>query len=260
MLMRCYLRYFASFLCIGILLVLTACSKGAKWVEEAQGLLHSQEAKPAIRAWVFGQKKAVTPLGDILKRAPTTPTAEEAATLQRLRQLAAYDADVSTAGDMLDSHVHAMPQRIKFDAMLASVKVDSGIRTKVINHLTEHGQDIIKDTACELAWNQMTGEEHSEANSLIASGDATPTNSNQLAGVGSKAYAAAVDAIVDDAEKAFLKLSYPAKLVDWAAYAKGLYNKAGELQVDGRVTIPHPDGAITRAYVYYARLCLAPPK
>jgi hypothetical protein len=71
---------------------------------------------------------------------------------------------------------------------------------------------------------------------------------------------AAVDAIISDAKAAYLKLLYPAGLVNWLGYAEGLCSKAAELISDGTEIIVHPDGTVTRAYYYYARLCLAPPQ
>jgi hypothetical protein len=82
----------------------------------------------------------------------------------------------------------------------------------------------------------------------------------EVPGLWDMARKAAIDAIIGNAKAAYMKLFYPADLVDWFGYAQGLYDKAAELTKDGTQTIAYPGGTVTRAYYYYARLCLAPPK
>lgn len=120
--------------------------------------------------------------------------------------------------------------------------------------LVESSKEILHDAACGLAWDLMKPEEQAAANDsgYVASSDLIP----QLANLSIEAL---IDAIAGFLQNRYLKLFSDADQVDWAFYGHNVYGNATELTGDGANLLALPEATVTRAMVYYARLCLKPP-
>jgi hypothetical protein len=127
------------------------------------------------------------------------------------------------------------------------------------DHLIEHGQAILKDAVCDLAWSMMNSDETRTVRvDLLGKGYVPPPD--EVPDLGHMTREAAVGAIKNRAITSALEQQFPERLIDWGAYALGLYTKASGMVEDGVATIPYPNGApVTRAYIYYLNICLRPP-
>jgi hypothetical protein len=177
--------------------------------------------------------------------------------LTRLRALAAFDDTVRATTVNIDQRWSTVGGDI--DAL--SYEAAPSAYAQETAWLAAKGKQIVRDATCEIAWVQLTSPERSVISKLHEEGRFEPANSGSVRGLGNMSRKAAEDAIWGTARSSFLKAFVPASIVDWASYAKGLYTKANELVDEhGTEIITHPDGTITRAFVYYAHLCLGPPK
>lgn len=262
-------RWFPYTMAALLTLSLSDCSTAAKegapqvsrWFADAKVFLSQADAAPRARGIELGGNKAVSSADDLLHRMPNAPTAEEATLATRLRAIAAFDQTVANTVSITNTRLDTALSGVAADALVVTpASASPSLQTEITRHLTEHGKALLKDTACELTWSLMTTPEHDTVKTLVADNKWEPTNSNEVPGISEMAKEAATSTLTSAAQGAYLKLFTRADLVDWSFYSKGLYDKASKLIGDGAEPISHPDGTLTKAFIYYARVCLSPPK
>ena len=128
------------------------------------------------------------------------------------------------------------------------------IHDQIATLLKKHGNDVLKDTACDLAWAQMTQPEQTTAADMQWG-----TGYTRSEGLQHTTAEAAKSAIASKIKSLYLKSFTHPEAVEWYQYASGLYEKAQGLAVNGSALIQGPNGSVTQALVYYARICMAPP-
>jgi hypothetical protein len=256
-----------------LMLAVAACGGGeevvhqapqaSKWLSSALAALRGADEAPRLRGVSVGRftggvtrSRTGSSIDDLLKQAPRTPTAEEAAALARLRAIAAFDNAIKAAVTSVDQSWND----VELSVRLLSARSAPTANTRAVNWLTEKGKTIVRDASCELSWGQMTEDENTEVDDLVDTQGWQPANTQQADGISSMTQSAAIGAIRGNAKTSFYKIFFSPRVVDWYLYAKGLYDKAVKLSPGGSKHIRHPDGTVTVAFVYYLRTCLRPPK
>jgi hypothetical protein len=228
-----------------------------RWLTKARSTLNAPDSVPTLRGAKVGRSAPRSNLDDLIRTAPKRQTDEVTTALTRLRALAAFDDTVRATAVSIDQSWTTVGD----DMYVLSYEAAPSANERATNWLTTMGKQIVRDAACEIAWVQLTSPEQSTIYKLIDEGRSEPANSDSVRGLGKMSHKAAEGAIWEYAQTSFFKVFAPTRVVDWAYYAKGLYTKASDLvDENGTDTITHPDGTITRAFVYYARTCLRPPK
>jgi hypothetical protein len=229
--------------------------EASRWGPDAAKVVDG--AGPGVNAIHLGDEAERTRINQLLRDAPKQPTADEAATLSQLNALNDFESAVDSVDGAyrvrLSSADPAVPQ-------VAQASLVAPVPREEFDFLVEQGRDILKDAACDLAWQLMQPDEQVAANGLYGSGytRAVPVTVDRLETMTREV---AVDAIANAARNGFLKQFFPTDTVDWFSYAEGLYGKAADLTSDGGARIAYPGhGWVTRAMVYYVRTCMVPPR
>ncbi len=253
----------------GLIIVLAGCSGARSGAQEAPRVVGwltraertAEEVKPGAvlrRVKAADQAQAGrTQIDDLIRQAPRQPTAAEAAALQRLQALRAFYIAVNAAALKADAWQASLgPTLLALTDRTARIQLANRARV----HLMEHGTSIARDAACDLVWSVMRAVERQMVRNELGPAGYQRVGADEVAGLESMTRNAAVDAIASNARTAFLKLFVRADVVDWVAYADGIYEKSDEFTEAAGDLISHPDGSMTRAMVYYGRQCLAPPR
>ncbi|SDF22078.1 hypothetical protein SAMN05660485_02915 [Blastococcus fimeti] len=239
----------------------SAPSGGAGLIDDL-GRAASQADELAELGVVVGDDVAVpatrTRLGGLLDDVPDDPSAELAAAAQRARQAqAALDA----AEDALaQAELAARELADSGDAAAtAAVEEITGPpleRVRLRDQLAARGKEIVHEIACETAWDELKPAEQEQIDSALQEGSVLLTYVNSLQ--------ANTESAVDDAVYRDIAAHWGervAGLVDWFQYGKGILEKATDLVGDDLdEPIVGLDVTMSRAWLYWARLCLAPPR
>ncbi|GGM75431.1 hypothetical protein GCM10011609_09200 [Lentzea pudingi] len=140
---------------------------------------------------------------------------------------------------------------VQSQAQAAADTVRTGQSVK--EKLAEAAHDILKDVACDVAFSAMTKAEKQGSPRPKFSDAGEPT----------------VEAIVDYAARLLAGRFGPDALTgaQWTQYGKSVYTKViqkgdtnGDKILNGGEQLELPSWTGSRAFVYYARFCLAPPR
>jgi hypothetical protein len=234
-------------------------ASAAPWSDlaEAAGRLVGRAAEISQpRRFVTSGRAELPGLGrsadDLLRQAPRPEllTAQERAVLHQIVVL----RDLRNLVDQVAATEDGFPREA--DAVAAATTRYSDVRA----YLTESGTEILKDAACDAAFTLMTPGEQG-----------TVDDSGQHRDVPDVIGGATRDAVVSFGER-FVAGLLPGKnvlvLVKWRQWGDGILGKVQAVRdgLGGSIELPSqiPNQAataryVTRAFVYYARTCLAPP-
>jgi hypothetical protein len=239
--------------------LLGGADEAAKWFPKAERVAAEAHGGSAFKSLRLGDDTGRARVGQLAEQAPKRLNPQQTQTLNELRALTAFYQsvdDAARAGPSRMAVAEATVERVARESYYAGVQPYAEFEAWLIRQ----GKSILKDVACDLAWKYMNaGERVSIRQDAYANGYRR-IPADEVPDVELLAPAAAVDAIKGKLISAFEKKYAPAQIVDWFNYAKGLYGKADEVVNDGTVTIPYPNGpTVTRAFIYYVKICLALP-
>lgn len=233
--------------------------QAAKWVPNAERAVSAARIPSVYKRLQLGDDAARARARSLVDDAPEVrPNTNEATVLTRITTLRDFYVSVDAAAAAI------MRRWQDADAVVEGL-VDGSVlpgaqpSTKFRDYLIRKTKAVLKDVTCDLAWKFMTVTEANTINAELYDKGYTRTATNEVNGVAKMTEKAAVEAIrnavIIDAAKFFI----PGRVIAWGSYAFGLYGKAKGMVEDGNTNIPHPNGAVTRAFVYYVRLCVQPP-
>lgn len=226
------------------------------WIDDARTFLSSSHVGSDFsELTTTGSRSKVSTLID---EAPKQSlTSEQSQALVSLRAMRDFYAAVDDAGSLAAS-------RYVSAATAVPTIADESARVSLVpsahDRLVEHGNDLLKDITCDVAWGMMKPDEQTTVTEQVTTNGYARSVPQEVPGLESMTRAAAISAIESAAQANFLKLFARADVVDWYLYATGLFDKAAEVTGDGSMVITAPDGSLTHALVYYAKLCLVPPQ
>lgn len=245
---------------VAVLVLLTGARCGSPeevsaWDSEAAKFLGSGADTPVLH---IGDGSESTDLQKLLGEAPKQPTANESDLLRQLNQRQTFDqlaervyTDDKTAWDAIPQDTDGAAR----ESLLLTVTRDA------FDKIVEKGDELVKETACDAAWQMMAPSEQQDAEGLVNQGyalTAPPTMSGMVVTVEQSA----VDTIESTLEDALVALVVPESAVEWATYAGDIYDKATELTSNGKeLVLGGPAGGFSSyAMVFYVKLCMAPPR
>lgn len=244
---------------VAVLVLLTGARCGgadevSAWDSEAARFLGSGADTPALHV---GSDSESGDLRKLLGDAPKDPTSTESDLLRQLNQRQAFDqaaedvyASDRTAWDAIPDDTDSAAR----DSLLSTISRDA------FDKIVEKGTDLLKETACDAAWQMTTPSEKQDGNGLVNQGytlTAPPTMSGMVVTVEQSAVGAIQSALRDS----LIGQVVPEDALAWFNYAQDIYDKASELTSDGgELVLGGPGGVVsTYAMVFYVKLCMAPP-
>jgi hypothetical protein len=233
----------------------------AKWFPKAEKALSESHGATAFKGIKLGDEAERGRFGGLVREGQGLKlNAKETEALNRLSRLSEYYTAAQEAARVAVNR-WSESQTIVEGVVQSSIYTGAKPSQSFADHLVEHGQAILKDAVCDLAWSMMNSDEATTIKvDLVGRGYIPPPD--EVPGLESMTREAAVGAIKSRAIQAAAALGFqfPERVVEWGAYAAGLYDKASGMVEDGVATIPYPNGApVTRAYIYYFNICLRPP-
>lgn len=254
--------------CALILFTATACngeavSSGGKvvvkeapgWIMDARSFLSTSHVGSDFGELTgTGARSKVTTLID---EAPKQSlTSEQSQALASLRAMQDFYVAVDDAGTVAAARYAAADSAVP-DIASASSRVQ--LVQSAQDQLVKHGEDLLKDITCDVAWGMMMPQEQTTVNNEVTNNGYVRVVPQEIPGLEDMTREAAIGAIQSVAKANFLKLFASADAVNWYTYGSSLYDKAQEVTSDGSTVISSPNGSLSRALVYYAKICLAPP-
>ena len=228
--------------------------EASHWGPDAGKILEESHGAGAIH---LGSDAGRTRINQLIRDAPRNPTADEAAKLRQLIELNTFQTAVEGIA-AADSARFAQAQTSVVVITTEAGGAEQG--EQAFDYMVEKGKELLSETACDVAWQQMVPSDRKDADDLAAGGyrrSAPSTVPDLLSLTGE----AAVQAIANSAQEDFLRRFIPGSaVIGWFEYAQGIYEKAEELTSTSGGPLVAPDGSsVTPALIYYARLCMKPP-
>jgi hypothetical protein len=240
-----------------------AASRGQEavtWLPKAQRTVSEARIPSSYNRLQLGDDAARTRARTLVDEAPEVrPNTNEAMTLGQIIALHNFYTSVDMAAATITLRWQNA-DAVVVEVIDGSVQPGTALSTKFLNYLTSKTKAVLKDVTCDLTWKLMTIGERVAINTQLYDKGYTRAASNEVNGIEKMTEDAAVEAIRNAVIAEAGSLFRLRGAVDWGLYASGLYGKANDMVQDGNTRIPHPNGAVTRALVHYARLCLAPPR
>ncbi|MGW6447245.1 hypothetical protein [Lentzea sp. NPDC055074] len=223
------------------------CPPSTSWTSSADVVIQRAPVADDILRGSTDLGTLGTEVDDLLRNAPKS-SADQAkvGALESMRRGLAEIQKIHQAADADQAIVQSQAQT-------AANSVRTGQSVK--DELAEAARDILKDVACDVAFSAMTDAEKK--------GSRVPRPQFSDAGEPT------VEAIVDYAARLLAGRFGTDVLTgaQWTQYGKTVYTKAiqkgdtnGDKILTGGEQLELPNWTGSRAFVYYARFCLAPPR
>jgi hypothetical protein len=233
--------------------------QAARWLPNAEQAVSKARIPSPYQRLQFGDDAARSQARTLMDEAPEVrPNTNEATALKQITALHNFYSSVDEAAAAITQRWQDADAAV-VAVIDGSVQPDYQLSTKFRNYLIGKSKAVLKDVACDLAWKFMTAGERDTVNAELYDHGYTRTAKNEVDGVAGMTEKAAVEAIRNVVIAEAGRLFRLSGAVNWGLYAFGLYGKAKDMVQGADINIPHPSGPVTRAMVYYVKLCLAPP-
>jgi hypothetical protein len=127
-------------------------------------------------------------------------------------------------------------------------------------YMREHTADILLEASCDVAWSKMVPDEQDAARNVVENGEASAPFGKLIDDVAVSFVKAYINAVAKAGYVWYVGRYTDPKAVKWADYGQGIVEKAQNLTPDGKEVISGPNGVqVTRALIYYGRICMRPP-
>lgn len=247
------------------LLMASGCVKGGekaaqtapKWLPEAEQVYKASHGGSAFSKLKLSDEAARLKLSETISRVPAQRSTQEATALKQLVAISTFWKSVDEAARTVLARMSSADAEVP---ELANRSLRGSLEQQIYDFLVEQGRAVMKDVACDYAWVAMTGDEQDSVNQDFYGNGYVRIVEDDFREFPNLSDEMLVDAVKSKLESLRNKLVFPAELVDWYGYAKGLITKADELMSGRRTLIVHPDNSVyTRAMIYYVKGCLRPP-
>jgi len=240
----------AAILAVATGLILLQCSGNgathdtASWEAGASSFLKDDRNVGSIGKVIDGQgslDKSEVNLADLIDRAPTQPNPQQSALLTRLNQERVALAQVAAETDAADATKASLRQDASSAASTSNDRSLTAELTKIAN-------DLLRDVTCDLALQYLDSNEQLSLKSYQRLPRVVADSSRKsLVDYANRTIVQTLGGEV--ANRWFTRAEYADKIIELArTHTQGLDQ-----------LIRGPDWQETRAYYYYARLCLKPP-
>lgn len=127
-------------------------------------------------------------------------------------------------------------------------------------YMREHTAGILVEASCDVAWSKMFSNEQDAARNVVENGEASITFGNLIDDIAVPFGEAYINAIAKAGRVWYIGRYTDPEAVEWAAYGQDVVEKGENLTFGGNEVISGPDGvSVTRALIYYGRICMRPP-
>jgi hypothetical protein len=237
-------------LLIALVVTLTGCPGGSQWVDDAtRGLTNARRSVQSADDLAHGGRAVLDDstrtLDDLVQNAPDNLNSEQSRIITQITQTKLAIAQARLAIVTADNAAAALPQDAADVAAAATSQADAQIT------LTDVTRTVLQDVACDIAIDHLSREEKDE---LEADGQRrlVPDVVEPTA-----------ESVMNYADRELARLvggRYLHQFVAWRQYANSFLEKRDQYIAGVQGVIESPTWTVTRAYYYYARLCLKPPR